>query len=81
MVVECIICSAVQLSGDGTANKKGPDSVTSVVGLYFVKREDYEGVVHKVGVVEQRSDKAPRPIGGDGDGRVVSVVGHVWSDK
>lgn len=60
---------------DGAAKQHGVDLV-GARGAALVEREDDERAVDvELGVGEQRGQPVARPFAGDGDGRVVGVVG------
>jgi len=81
MIVECVVRGAFQVFGNGATKEDGEDFVTGGVSLDFVKRQEDERVVHEVGIVEERYHKVTLPRRSECDVRIVSVIGHVWSDE
>lgn len=81
VVVVVGIGSADELFGYGIAEEDGEDFVLDAVGLVLIEGDEDEGVVHEVLVLEEGSEESLEPFSGDGDGGVVSIRGHVWSDE
>lgn len=79
--IEGGIGGALEGDGDGVAKEDGVDFVLLAVCFVFVESEEDEGIVHEVFVRQERREEAVRPGAGDGDGRVVAVVGHVGGDE
>lgn len=74
MVVEGVVCRAVERLWDSTAKEERVDDVASCVGLGLIKREEDESIVHKIGIVKQRGQPVARPVGSNGDRGIVAIV-------
>ena len=75
MVVRGRVGGADLGGGDGRAEEHGVDLVSARSGALVKGQDDERAVDVEVGVGQQRGQPAARPLAGDGDGRVVSVVG------
>ncbi len=81
VIVEGGIDGAVERGGDGTAKENGVDVVVVCVGLIFVKRQNDEGFVRYVGVIEEGSEEGAGPTGGEFNSGIMSIVCHVGGNE
>ena len=81
MSVVSVVGGAAKTWGDDVAEKKCPDIVFDCVCFVLVKSEDEEGLVHKIGVIEKRSQERSTPIACIIDGGVMAIIQHVGSEK
>lgn len=81
MGVEGVIGGTLEVLWDGASEENAKEFVALGVGLVLIKGDEDQGLLHEVGVVEQRADPIALPLGGKGDVGVVRVVGHVGGNK
>lgn len=81
MVVEGVVRGVPERCWDCASKEKRINSVVVCICVVLVKSKHHKCVVHEIGIVEQRCEEGPSPICRKGDRGIVSVVGHVGSDK
>lgn len=81
VVVEVVVGGANQLLGKGIAKQDAKDLVVLGVGLVLVKGQKDKGVVHEVGVLKEGFEEVTDPAASSSNVGVVTVRGHVGSNK
>ncbi len=81
MVVEVGIGCSDEVSGDSIPEKNAEDTILNGVRLVLIKSDENHGVLHEVLIFQERSQERFEPDTCNGNGRVVSIRGHVGGDE
>ena len=81
MVVKVAVGGTNKLLGHGVAKEDPDDPVLLGIGVVFIEGEHDQGVLHELLVVQEGFKEGLGPCTSNGDGAVVAIRGHVWSDE
>lgn len=81
VVVVVGVLSADEVGWDGITEKDTENVVLDGVGLVLIEGDQDEGVLHEVLVGEEWLEESAEPVTSNGDGGIVSIGSHVWSDE
>lgn len=81
MVVVVRVRSANELLWNGVAKENAENAVLGAVGFVFIESDENQGVLHELLVLQKRTQEILQPDTSNSDGSVMTVRGHVGSNK